>query len=113
MTDSGHRVYAVVLALSIFFVTWAAVAAKPWATAATDARLVALAKREQRLRADAKLVEQIVAKRTAAYQVALRQRQTQIARAEARSLQAAPAVPAASASVRVVNLPPLTTTRSS
>lgn len=112
MTDRSHRTYAVVLALLVFLLSWAAVAAKPWATAKPDPRITALAQREQRLRADAKLVEQVVAQRMAAYQVALKQRQAQIAQAQARSLQAA-AAPASTASVRVVNLPPLTVTRSS
>ncbi len=112
MTDRSHRTYAVVLALLVFLLTWAAVAAKPWATAKPDPRITALAQREQRLRADAKLVEQVVAQRMAAYQVALKQRRAQIAQAQARSLQAA-VPPASTASVRVVNLPPLTVTRSS
>ena len=115
MTDTSHRIYAVVLAAVIFFVSWAAVAAKPWATAKPDPRLAALAQREQRLRADAKLVEQVVAQRMAAYRVALKQRQTQIAQAKARSLQATQvaSTQAPAPSVRVVNLPPLTVTRTS
>lgn len=115
MTDASHRFYAVVLALVIFFVTWAAVAAKPWATAKPDPRIAALAQREQRLRAEAKLVEQVVAQRMTAYQAAVKQRRAQIAQVQARSLQAAQAAqaPATTASVRVVQLPPLTVTRSS
>lgn len=115
MTDTSHRLYAVVLAVVVFLVTWAAVAARPWATAAPDPRITALTQREQRLRADAKSVEQVVAQRMAAYEVALKQRRAQIAQAKARttrSAQATPA-PAATASVRVVELPPLTITRSS
>jgi hypothetical protein len=110
MTDTSHRLYAVVLALVVFLLTWAAVAARPWAAAAPDPRIAALAQREQRLRADAKVVERIVAQRMADYQVALTQRRAQIA--QARSLRPA-AAPATAASVRVVNLPPLTVTRSS
>jgi len=113
MTDTSHRLYAVALALVVFCVTWAAVAARPWVTAKPDPRIAALAQREQRLRADAKLVEQAVAQRTAAYRVALKQRRAQIAQAKARPFQAAQSPPAATASVRVVNLPPLTITRSS
>jgi hypothetical protein len=112
MTDTSHRLYAVVLAFVVFLLTWAAVAARPWAPAAPDPRIAALAHREQRLRADAKLVERIVMQRMADYQVALRQRRAQIAKAQSRSLQAAVA-PAAAASVRIVDLPPLTVTRSS
>ena len=49
MTDtshgSSHRTYAVVVALVVFFVTWAAVAAKPWATQKQDPRLAVTATR--------------------------------------------------------------------
>jgi hypothetical protein len=111
MTDSSHRLYAVVIAVVVFFVSWAAVAAKPWATATPDPRLAALAQREQRLRADGRLVQQVVDQRLAAYRVALRARKAQIATAQARSLQVAQATVAPA--VRVVNLPPLTITRTS
>lgn len=116
MTDTSHRMYAVVLAMVVFLVSWAAVAAKPWSSPKQDPRLAALAQREQRLRADAKLVEKVVAQRMAAYRVALKQRQAQIARVKAQSLQASRQVASAQApatSVRVVNLPPLTVTRTS
>ncbi len=114
MTDSGHRVYAVVVALVLFCVTWAAVAARPWASPAPDVRMADLALREQRLRADAKLVERIVADRQAAYHVSLARRQAEIARRRATASLAA-AVPARAAPVaaRIVELPPVTTTRSS
>lgn len=111
MTDTSHRVYAVVLALVVFLVSWAAVAAKPWATAKPDPRLAQLALREQRLRADAKLVQQVVDRRMAAYRVQLRTRQAQIAATQARSLQVSQQT--AAPAVRVVNLPPLTITRTS
>lgn len=111
MTDTSHRLYAVVIAVVVFFVTWAAVAAKPWAATKPDPRLAALAQREQRLRADAKLVQQVVDSRTAAYRAALKSRKAQIATAQARSLQVAQST--AAPAVRVVNLPPLTVTRTS
>ena len=128
MTDTSHRLYAIVIAVVVFFLRWAAVAAQPWATTSTDPRLAVLAQREQRLRADAKLVQQIVDARTATYRQALKARNAQIAAvkaqaaaAQARSLQVAqstaassPASQSAAApSVRVVNLPPLTVTRTS
>ncbi len=123
MTDTSHRLYAVVIAVVVFFVSWATVAARPWAPTKTDPRLVAIAQREQRLRADAKLVQSVVDRRTAAYTLALKAREKQIAAVkaqsaatQARSLAAsqssavsAQSVPA----VRVVNLPPLTITRTS
>jgi hypothetical protein len=82
MTDTGHRVAAVVVAALVFLVAWAAVAARPWA-AGTDPRLAALALREQRLRADAAIVQQVVARRDAAYRAALQARRAQIAAARA------------------------------
>ena len=111
MTDTSHRLYAVAIAVVVFFVSWAAVAAKPWATAKPDPRLAALAQREQRLRVDAKLVQQVVDQRLVAYRIALKVRRAQIATAQARSLQVAQAT--AAPAVRVVNLPPLTITRTS
>ena len=107
--DTSHRVYAVVLALAVFFVSWAGIAARPWAAAKPDPRLAALAAREQRLRADAKLVQRVVDRRMAAYRAELRARRAQIAAVQARAQQAAAAPP----SVRIVNLPPLTITRTS
>jgi hypothetical protein len=123
MTDTSHRLYAVVIAVVIFFVSWATVAAKPWATTKTDPRLVAIAQREQRLRTDAKLVQKIVDRRMAAYTLALKAREKRIAAVksaaatQARSLAAAPSnvgsTQSTAPAVRVVNLPPLTITRTS
>jgi hypothetical protein len=126
MTSHTGRLYALALALVVFFLAWAAVAAHPWAKAASDPRLQALAAREARLRQEAKLVNRVVAERWTAYRAELRMRSTQIAAAKARIAAAKAAAqaqvsytqaaaPAASAapSVRVVTLPPLTITRTS
>jgi len=124
MTDTSHRLYAVVIAVVIFFVSWATVAARPWVTANTDPRLAAIAQREQRLRADAKLVQKTVERRMTAYNLALQARQKQIAAAkaqaaatQARSLassqSSAGSAQSAAPAVRIVNLPPLTITRTS
>jgi hypothetical protein len=110
--DTSHRIYAAAIAVVVFCVSWATVAAKPWATAKPDPRVAALAQREQRLRTDAKLVQRVVDHRLAAYRIALKARNAQIAAARARSQQAALAA-AAAPTVRVVNLPPLTVTRTS
>jgi hypothetical protein len=99
-TNQVGRLYALALALVLFFLTWAIVAARPWSTAAADPRLKALAARETQLRREARLVNRIVARRWTAYRAALHARQAAIA--------AAP-----SASVRIVTLPPLTITRTS
>ena len=93
MANHTARLYALALGLVVFFLAWAVVAARPWATTATDPRLRALAVREAQLRQEAKLVNQIVALR---------------AKAAANRPVATP-----TAAVRVVNLPPLTITRTS
>jgi len=103
--DTSHRVYAVVIAVVVFCVSWATVAARPWVAARPDPRLAALAQREQRLRTDARLVQKVVDRRMADYRLALAARRKQIAAAQAQAV-AAP-------QVRVVNLPPLTITRTS
>jgi len=114
MTDGRHRLHATVLAVTVFFVLWATVAARPWvdASAGADPRIAALNAREQQLRADAKVVQEIVARRTAAYRAARAQRLAEIARRDARP---APSVQAGAtpAPVRIVNLPPLTVTKTS
>jgi hypothetical protein len=125
MTSHVGRLYALAIALVVFFLTWATVAARPWATRSatrTDPRTAALAAREQRLRHESTVVARIVRHRWAVYRVQLRRRQQQIAAvnranaAAARQAQlAASAAPAAAAapSVHVVSLPPLTITRTS
>jgi hypothetical protein len=132
MTSHVGRLYALALALFVFFLTWATVAAHPWsAPAATraDPRAAALAARQVRLRHESVVVARIVRRRWAVYRKQLRRRQQRIAAinranaAAARQAQlaaaAAAAAPAASSysaaapSVRVVSLPPVTITRTS
>ncbi len=96
MTDRTTRLYAVVIAVLVFVVSWAVVAARPWAP--RDPRSSLLAQREQLLRSEARYVRMVTRARAAAA-VASAQRQ----------LAAAAPAPA----VRVVNLPPLTVTRTS
>jgi hypothetical protein len=113
MTSHVGRLYALALALVLFFLTWTTVAARPWAHSArhaADPRVAALVAREQRLRHESLLVQRIVQKRWAVYRVELRNRKAQIAAAQQAQLAAAPA---AAPSVRVVTLPPLTITRTS
>jgi len=105
MTDHAVRLYALALSLLVLFVSWAAVAARPWAQSATpDPRLAAVAEREQRLRHESVVVQVEVARRWEAYRVALVRRQRDRAALASRPVQPA---------VRVVTLPPLTVTRSS
>jgi len=109
MTSHVGRLYALALALLVFFLAWAAFAARPWArTAATSTspQLRALAAREHRLRARSVLVRRVVARRWATYRAELQRRQ-------ARNAAAARLASAPAPSVRVVTLPPLTITRTS
>jgi hypothetical protein len=100
MTDRATRLYVLVVGVLVFVVTWALVAARPWASAKADPRLAALAQRERMLRVDARLVRQIVAARATVG------RPPRQGGSTTSTTQAAPVV-------RVVNLPPLTITRSS
>jgi hypothetical protein len=93
MTNEVARLYTLSATILVFFVAWAGIAADPW-VAAPDRSLVALARREQRLRRDADIVR-LIARR----------------RAEAASRARAASAPAPT--VRVVQLPPVTTSRSS
>lgn len=113
MTSHVGRLYALALALVVFFLAWAVLAARPWSAAAPDPRLRALAVREAALRREAHLVDRIVARRFAAYRAALRARRAEITAVSRRAAQAAAAAAPVSASVRIVTLPPLTITRTS
>jgi hypothetical protein len=94
MTSHIARLYALAASILALFLAWAGVAAAPWQaekapTATGDPTAAALARYEQRLRQDARLVDRILERR-------------------ARE-QAAPP-PAA---VRIVSAPPVATTRTS
>jgi hypothetical protein len=116
MTDHVGRLYALAAGVVVFLVTWAAVAAHPWAARpAQDPRVAALAARQQRLQLESVRVKQIVDRRWAAYRHALAARNAaaaQIAARNAASARPAP-VQAAQPAVRIVSLPPLVVTRTS
>jgi hypothetical protein len=89
MTSQVTRLYALALSLLVFFLVWATIAAHPWPRASTKRSAApnqSLAVIQQRLRADAAIVRALSAR--------------------ARPTTTAPLV-------RVVTLPPLTTTRTS
>lgn len=117
MTSHTGRLYALAGSLFAFFVLWAAIAAHPFAatTGARDPRLVAIAQRERRLRADALRVQTIVDRRFAAHRVALAKRRVEIAAAQLAASRpvAVQAAQTSSPSVRVVTLPPLVITKTS
>ncbi len=100
MTDRVVRLYAAVAAALAFFLAWAGIAARPWAQSPANPELAALTQREERLQRDAKLVQQLVDRRQAAYRAAV---------ARSRAAAAAAAAPP----VRIVTLPPVATTRTS
>jgi len=140
MTNHVVRLYALAGAVLVLFLTWATIAAKPWASHAApkaDPRWVALNAREQRLRHETLVVQRVVARRWRVYRVrlaarqrvisaAVKQHQQQLAAVRAAaaaaataSVSAAPSFSAPSSSgysappVRVVTLPPVTITRTS
>jgi hypothetical protein len=122
MTNHVARLYAVSLALVVLFLTWAVVAARPWAASAAekDPRIVALERREAKLRRRSVRVEREVTRRFAAYEARLRKRKRAIAAIQAANASAAAAVPAAAGapsaaapSVAPVSLPPITSSSSS
>jgi hypothetical protein len=112
MTSHQGRLYFLALGLVVFFLSWAVVAAHPWATAAADPRLRGLAVREAQLRQEARLVQKVVATRWAKYRSELKLRRAQIARVAA-SAAAAQQAAAAAPAVQVVNLPAHVITRTS
>ena len=103
MTSHVGRLYAAAVSIVVFFATWLAVATHPWAAQTSDPQLAALAAREQRLRVQSVVVSTIVNDRWASYRRDLARQRSQAA---AQPTAVAPPV-------RVVTLPPLTTTRTS
>ena len=82
MTSNLGRAYATSIAVVVFFLSWAVVAAKPWVSAPeakTDPRILALSARERKLNKDAVQVRAIVQKRWALYQAQLVRRKHLIA----------------------------------
>ena len=90
VTSHTGRLYALAIALVIFFLTWAGVAARPWASASSDPRLAALAVRQRQLARESLVIRRIVQHRWAVYRVQLRHRHAQIAAAHQAQLAAAP-----------------------
>jgi hypothetical protein len=130
------RLVAGVVAAVAFFVSWAAIAARPWETPRAtlrDPRLAALTAREEGLNREAKKVERLVKERWAHYRHALKKRQhaillarrrharqlakARLAAARVRIISSAPAsAPASAPVVSGVSLPavkPVTSTKSS
>jgi hypothetical protein len=140
MTSHALRLYVASVTLLVFFVLWAVVAAKPWAStsghAALDPRLVALNHRQRRLERETRAVKRELDRQWRDYRRRLRKREALIhhleqrhaaqvaaARAAASAAAAASVTPvsgapaaqvvAAPPQVRVVSLPPATSSGSS
>jgi hypothetical protein len=125
MTDHLARLYAIAVAVFVFFLTWAVVAAQPWAKPHgldKDPRLVALERREARVHRESIRVRKVVKHRYHVYRIRLRERKREIAAIQAANARAAAAVivPSASPSsapappaVSVVTAPPVTNTHTS
>ncbi|HSC92864.1 MAG TPA: hypothetical protein VLB86_14525 [Gaiellaceae bacterium] len=106
MTDRVVRLQVLVVAVAVFLVLWAAVAARPWTTPKPDPRVEQLAAREARLERESLRVQRLVEQRWADYRSALAAREQQLASQPAPSVAPAP-------QARIVTLPPLVVTRSS
>ena len=124
MTDHVVRLYAVAIAVLVFFVTWAAVAARPFAEPAeakADPRIVQLQEREQRLVRRQARVQRIVERRFTAYRRELAERRRLQAALDAAAPVTAASYPAAAApvsapaapAVQVTSAPPVTSSGSS
>jgi hypothetical protein len=121
MTSHALRLYVASVTLLVFFVLWAVIAAKPWAStgpARLDPRLAVLDRRQHRLRRESRAVKRELDGRWREYRRLLRRREGLIHRLERRhAALVAAAGAAASASTyattdsgaapaRVVSLPP-------
>lgn len=101
MTSLAGRVYVACGCLLVFLVLWAGIAARPWATPARDARVAALDRREAAIRSRAELAQRRYEARWAGYRQAVAER------------GATPIARSGPAHVRIVELAPAATTRSS
>ncbi|MHB8059604.1 MAG: hypothetical protein ACYDHO_02070 [Gaiellaceae bacterium] len=109
MTSVVARFWATALALVVFFVLWAVLAARPWVSASStpsDPRLAALQVREQKVQKQAIAAQQTLSKRWAAYRAALVRQSGNLSATQQAQLATAPAGP--SVIVRVTGAQPLT-----
>jgi hypothetical protein len=121
MTSNVVRFYIAAVTMLVFFVLWAVIASKPWASAASrpgvDPRLAALERRQRRLEHEAGLVKQTLDRRWHEYRAKLRRREAEIRRLNRRHAEAVAAAAqsastyvsssaSTSSAARVVTLPP-------
>lgn len=99
MRSHALRLYVFSTTLLVFFVLWAVIAARPWASrSGTDPVFKALAARERHLRHEARVVQTTVHRRWAEYRRRLRAREAQIKALERRHAEQLAAANAAAAS---------------
>ena len=98
MTNHVGRLYAAAIGVLVLFLSWAAVAAHPWATPKASPQLQLIALRQQALKRETALVNTILRQRAAAAK---------------QTTQPISATSTSQPSVRVVTLPPLTITKTS
>jgi len=102
MKSHALRLYVVAVTLLVFFVLWAVIAARPWASAATskpaaDPRLARLDRWQRQLKHEAKGVNRLLERRWSVYHRRLRKRQALIHRLDQRHAQQVAAARAAQA----------------
>ena len=113
MTNTIGRFWAVAVALVVFFILWAVLAAKPWTSSGTpaDPRLTALQAQEQKTQNRALAAQQTLNKRWAAYRSTLLRQKGSLTAQQQTQLATAPAGP--SVIVKVTGAPPVTRSSSS
>jgi hypothetical protein len=113
VTNAIGRFWAIALALVVFFILWAVLAAKPWISSGTpaDPRLSALQAREQKVQNRALAAQQTLNKRWAAYRSALLRQKGSLTIQQRAQLATAPAGP--SVIVKVTGATPVTHSTSS
>jgi len=113
VTNVIGRFWAVAVALVVFFVLWAVLAAKPWVSsgAPADPRLSALQAQQQKTQNRALAAQQTLNKRWAAYRSALVRQKGALTAQQRAQIAAAPAGP--SVIVKVTGATPVTHSTSS
>ena len=113
VTNVIGRFWAVAVALVVFFVLWAVLAAKPWVSsgAPVDPRLSALQAQQQKTQNRALAAQQTLNKRWAAYRSALVRQKGALTAQQRAQIAAAPAGP--SVIVKVTGATPVTHSTSS
>jgi len=113
VTNVIGRFWAVAVALVVFFVLWAVLAAKPWVSSGTpaDPRLTALQAQQQKVQNRAIAAQQTLNKRWAAYRSALLKQKGALTAQQRAQIAAAPAGP--SVIVKVTGATPVTQSTSS